>query len=199
MRYAVTLLALSCLATAGCQGPPKVAVAVATPEPIVHSGTSAPTVSIRGADGSATTLQAAAQPVYVVAFVHAVDSSGCGFDPALAQLADDLEPYSISVVQITQLGEDHPLAWRQPGRCPPPVKNRMLLLDPDGVAWRAFGSPEAGTLMVVDDHGQITRTGTMGDIMPVYFGARDTAINYERIQGYLRFDWPGVRYTEGWD
>jgi hypothetical protein len=136
-----------------------------------------------------TTLSQASGPTYVVAFVPAADPSGCGMDPQLAQLADDLRRFSVSVVQVTQLGQNHPLAAVQPERCPPPINNRMLLLDPEGIGWRAFGSPDAGTLMVVDNRGNIVRTGTMDDLMSIYFGARDAASQYAQDQQQFMFGW----------
>jgi hypothetical protein len=193
------ILATACVWLCGCSAEPvHVGTVVETANLEARFGDSAPTVPVRCTDGSVKTLREATGPTYVVAFVPAADPSGCGIDPQLAQLADDLIQFSVAVVQVTQLGQNAPLAALHPGRCPPPIRNRMLLLDPEGLGWRAFGSPDAGTVMVVSNRGDIVRTSTMEDMQSVYYGARDAAAQYQRDQQALLFGWQ-VYFNNGWN
>ena len=198
MRQPLRTLAAVCLAFCGCSADPiHVGTVVTTEDLDPRWNDAAPTIPVRLSDGHVVLLSQASGPTYVVAFVPAADPSGCGIDPQLAQLADDLLRFSVSVVQVTQLGQNHPLAAVQPDRCPPPIKNRMLLLDPEGIGWRAFGSPDAGTLMVVDNRGNIVRTGTMDDLISIYFGARDAASQYAQDQQQFMFGWTEW-FSNGW-
>ena len=118
MRHPLGLLALACLACCGCSADPvHVGTVVSTTDLDPRWNDAAPTLPVRVSDGHVTTLSQASGPTYVVAFVPAADPSGCGMDPQLAQLADDLRRFSVSVVQVTQLGQNHPLAAVQPERC----------------------------------------------------------------------------------
>jgi hypothetical protein len=199
MRYPLSLLAVALLSFCGCSADPvHVGTIVSTADLDPRWNDSAPTVPIRCSDGHVMTLREASGPTYVVAFVPAADPSGCGIDPQLAQLSDDLLKFSVTVVQVTQLGQDHPLAGLQPERCPPPIRNRMLLLDPQGIGWRAFGRPEAGTLMVVNNRGDIVQIGTMDDLVSIFHGARDAASQFQQDQQQLLFGWTSW-FNNGWN
>lgn len=186
MKYGVTLLTLVCLVVAGCETPPKVAVAIATPQLTAQSGAYAPTVPIRGTDGRMTTLQAAANSVYVVAFVPAGDSSGCGIDPRVSKLANKLWADSVSVIQITEPGSTGTLNATGPIPCSPP-QNGMLVLDPDRVAWSAFGSPPLGTVLLIDPNGKIVEVSDLDNTDNIYWCATGAAQENRHTQEYLIF------------
>jgi hypothetical protein len=186
MKYGMKLLTLVCLVAAGCDNPPKVAVAIATPQLTSQSGTFAPTVPIRGSDGRITTLQAAANEVYVVAFVPAADSSGCGIDPRVSKLANRLWDDSVSVIQLTEPGSTGSLAVTGPVPCLPP-RNGILVLDPDRIAWSAFGSPPLGTVLLIDPHGEIIGEGDLDHTDSIRWCATGASLENRHTQEYLIF------------
>lgn len=150
-KGAALLLFAGALAAAGCQKPTHTGVVVGSREHWVGSAPwIAPDLRVRRPDGSRTRLDTIGGAFYVVAFVEPPGTDPCYIHPAVRRVADELYLDCIPVVQITLPTEACPLSAEARAGCPPPSENLVRLFDPDRAAWRAFGQPEAETMLLID-------------------------------------------------
>jgi len=183
MKRGWIVLALPVVWAAGCGAPGGVWRGTVLGAPAVdrRRGSVVPRIPLRGADGEATTLEAVGGPLCIVGFVDAAESDAWTPRAGLAGLARRMALDDVPVVQIVV----------PPGGEPPdgavsvedePPGNMVLLADPGRVAWEAFGRPEPGTLMVLDDDRMIRRTGRLAEPLLVIIKARSLARQLEREQ-----------------
>ncbi len=119
-------------------------------------------------------------PFYALGFVTAAQGTPA-VDPVLAELARDVGLDDIMVIQLSI-----PASEKQAPQ-PAEVKeveqpaNLVLLRDPDGLAWRAYGQPEPGTVWVVDRMHMLQVIDARGNIADI------EAIRYRL--GELQQEW----------
>lgn len=124
----------------------------------------APNIPFYAPDGRQTSLDDVRLDVTIVAFV-AVPASECFTpNPRLKSLAQDVRYVNlpVSVVQISS--PDTPLPTSGPASTPPTkidCKYMVILADPNGYAWKAFGDPKPGDLFLMDWNNQIVERATL--------------------------------------
>ena len=183
MKRGWIALALPVVWAAGCGAPGGVwrGTVLNAPAAGRRWGSVVPRIPLRAADGEATTLEAVVGPLCIVGFVDAAEPDAWTPRAGLAGLARRMALDHVSVVQIA-VPPDGDLPAGAVGVEDEPPGNLLLLADPGRVAWEAFGRPEPGTLMVVDDDRMIRRTGRLEDPLLVVIKARSLARELEREQ-----------------
>jgi hypothetical protein len=165
----------------GCADPTRNGVVVSEGQLVLGRGNRAPVIPIRRPDGKIVRLGDAAYPFFVVGFVQPRGDDACRLSPRLLNLNKSLEIDAISLVQVTLPTKLAPLLV-EPGECPDPPWNMIRLLDPDELAWSAFGEPEPGTLLLIDRFGYIVARGHLDDPDYILWRARELQEDWELYQ-----------------
>jgi hypothetical protein len=108
-------------------------------------------------------------PFYALGFIAARAGPPVAH-PVLAELARDVGLDDIMVIQLNIPASDERDAQSSETTEVEQPANLVLLSDPDGLAWRAYGQPEPGTvwvvdrmhvLQVIDERGNIANIGAV--------------------------------------
>lgn len=142
----------------------------------------APEIPVCGPDGKVTTLNDAAGPLFILAFVRPGGEGCAAMSPDVRKLADELRVERVNVVQVTLPSETCPRAPTDLASVRPAGWNQYLFFDPRGSAWRAFDSPPEGTLLLIDDFRYVVTTGTLADPRWIVSRAEDKARDWDRRQ-----------------
>ena len=157
---------------------------IRTPELRLAAGSRSPDIPVRDAEGLVGTIGDSAGPIYVVALVRAPEENPLGPHPEVVKLAGYLSSSDyVGLVQITVGTEEHPL---EPGVLPSEADVPYAMfryLDPERIAWDAFRRPKLGTILLIDEHGQIAGKGTIAKPDWLMFRADRMGWEYEREQG----------------
>ncbi|TKJ33523.1 MAG: hypothetical protein CEE38_20395 [Planctomycetes bacterium B3_Pla] len=115
-------------------------------------GQYAPDIPFTSIDGEETTFDRIRQPIAVVAFTNVSSETCCPPSPALVNLASRLEYLPVTVAQVHLPTSEHP---NRPEHYSLNKEGIVTLYDAQRIAWRGFGSPKPGTVLLIDDNGRI--------------------------------------------
>ncbi|MBT3200271.1 MAG: hypothetical protein HN350_10165 [Phycisphaerales bacterium] len=130
-------------------------------------------VIVRRGDGSSTAIGHVGNPFYAIAFVE-VGADNIGFvDPRIEGLAKRFELDSIAIIQMSIPKEAETFSQEAiaAGNYPPAeMQNLSRFIDPERRAWKIFGQPDCGAVLLVDRRG-MNRTmkakGSLDDLGPI--------------------------------
>ncbi len=115
-------------------------------------GQYAPDIPFTSTDGEETTFDQIRQPIAVVAFTSVSSETCCPPSPALVSLASHFGDLPITVVQVHVPTSEHPNSLEHYSL---DKEGIVTLYDAQRIAWRGFGSPKPGTVLLIDDNGKI--------------------------------------------
>jgi len=130
-------------------------------------------VTVRRTDGSPTTLGHVGNPFYAITFVEVAADNLEFVDPRIEGLAKRFELDSVVVIQMSIPKETETFTQEaiEAANYPPTkMKNLSRFIDPERRAWKIFGRPDCGAVLLIDRRG-INRTmkakGSLDDLGPV--------------------------------
>ncbi|MHC4707678.1 MAG: TlpA family protein disulfide reductase [Planctomycetota bacterium] len=115
-------------------------------------GQYAPDIPFTSIDGEETTFDQIRQPIAVVAFTNVSSEKCCPPSPALVSLASRFEDLPITVAQVHLPTSEHPHRLERSSLHKGGV---VTLYDAQRIAWRGFGRPKPGTVLLIDDNDKI--------------------------------------------
>ncbi len=179
-RMVALLTAL--LGLAGCASPSGVVTGTSTPA--WYAGTVAPDVEYRSLQGKQTSFNKIRQPVAVVAFVAPPGATCCWLDPTVLNLADQLWDLPVTVAQFSEPTSQCPHGAGCTEVCNLRQGRVMSLCDAQQLAWRAYGKPAPGTLILIGPDNKILSKGTLNEPQALVAEARRIGqIEKERLRG----------------
>ncbi len=151
-RVMVSIVTVAMLGLMGCateQAPVAGVVELSSDFPV---GQYAPDIPFTSTDGEETTFDQIRQPIAVVAFTSVSSETCCPPSPALVSLASRFEDLPITVAQVHLPTSEHPNRLEHFSL---DKEGIVTLYDAQRIAWRGFGSPKPGTVLLIDDNGKI--------------------------------------------
>ncbi len=148
-RVIMTIVAAAMLGLMGCateSAPVGGVVELSSDFPV---GQYAPDIPFTSVDGEETTFDRVRQPIAIVAFTGASSEAP---SPALASLASRFEDLPITVAQVHLAGSGQANGLERDSL---DREGLVTLYDGQHIAWRGFGSPNPGTVMLIDDNNRI--------------------------------------------
>ena len=149
-----------------------------------------PSVQVRLADGTQSTLGEVGHPFYILTFVETPAGGPGAVDPRLRRIAERLYVDDVAVVQLClPTGEAGQwAAAAETATRPVRPHNLVRVYDPKRLAWGAFGRPPPGTLLLIDRQGVwslVYRRRTLDDPVDVILAAEALQEEWEREQQSL--------------
>ncbi len=170
------------LGLAGCASPSGVVTGTSTPA--WYAGTVAPDVEYRSLQGRQTSFNKIRQPVAVVAFVTPPGATCCWLDPTVVNMADQLWDLPVTVAQFSEPTSQCPHGAGCTEVCNLRQGRVMSLCDAQQLAWRAYGKPAPGTLILIGPDNKILSKGTLNDPRVIVNEARRIGqTEKERLRG----------------
>ena len=118
-------------------------------------------------DGTKTTFHKVRGPIAILAFTKTPPDKCCWVSPQLVNLTNQFQGLPVSVAQISL----------PTGKCPHgPGCTEMCRLgetqlfsfcDTDRIAWKAYGEPTPGTVILIDQKDKVIATGSLDNLKPV--------------------------------
>jgi len=151
-RVIVPIVTAAMLGLMGCATEPAQVGGVVELSSDFPVGQYAPDIPFTSTDGEETTFDQIRQPIAVVAFTSVSSETCCPPSPALVSLASRFEDLPITVAQVHLPTSEHPnkLEHYSLNR-----EGIVTLYDAQRIAWRGFGNPKPGTVLLIDDNGRI--------------------------------------------
>ncbi len=149
-KIIVPIIAAAMLGLMGCATEPAPVGGVVELGSDFPVGQYAPDIPFTSVDGEETTFDQIRQPIAVVAITSVSSETCCPPSPALVGLASRFEDLPITVAQMhLPTGEraHRPEQYSKEGI--------VTLYDAQRIAWRGFGRPKPGTVLLIDDDGKI--------------------------------------------
>ena len=159
----------------------------------LHSGFESQ-VTIRRPDGSTAKLGHIGNPFFVITFIEvAADKLGY-VDPRIERLAKRFELDSVAVMQMSIPKEKETFSDEVVAAAhhyPINLTNLSNFIDLERRAWKMFGEPDSGAVLVVDRRGIFgskKAQGTLDDLEPVIRRVRWMQKEWEIDQRGLKLD-----------
>ncbi len=171
-RILMWLIAL--LGFAGCT--PTSGVVTGTSTPAWYAGTVAPDVEYRSMQGKQASFNKVRQPVAIVAFVTPPGATCCWLEPRVVNMADQLLDLPVTVAQFSEPTSTCPHGVGCIEVCNLHQGRVMSLCDAQKLAWRAYGKPASGTLILIGPDNKILRKGLLSDPQAVVSYATKRAL-----------------------
>jgi hypothetical protein len=131
------------------------------------AGSLAKDIPFTAADGSQTTFHKVRAPIAVVAFVQMPPDQCCWISPKLLNLANQFRDLPVSVAEISQPMGKCPHGPGCMAMCRLGKTQLFAFCDADRIAWKAYGEPKSGTVILIDQRDTVIVTGSLDDLKPV--------------------------------
>lgn len=182
MTGRILVLLVGLVGFAGCA--PTSGVITGTSTPAWYAGTIAPDVEYQSLEGKRASFHKSRQPVAVVAFVGPEGPECCWLEPRVINIADQFWDLPVTVAQFSVPTSKCPHGPGCVEVCNLRKGGVMALCDAEKLAWRAFGRPPLGTLVLIDADNKMLLRGSLGDPTSVVEEAKRLAqIEKNRRQG----------------
>ncbi len=184
MTGRILTLLVVLIGSAGCASTPREGVVTGTSTPAWYAGTIAPDVEYKSLEGKQASFNKVRQPVAIVAFVAPEGDQCCWVEPELVNLADQLWDLPVTVAQFSL-----PTSKCSHGAGCAEVCNLrqgrlMSLCDAQKLAWRAYGQPAPGTLLLIGPDNKFMTKGSLSDPQAV--------VDEAKRLGQIEKDRPGL-------
>lgn len=139
-------------------------------------GSLATDIPFTSMDGKQTTFKKISQPIAILAFTSTTGATCCRLMPQLVTLADRFKDSPITVAQISLPSSK---CSHGPGCtevCNVNDARLVSLCDVDRIAWKAYGRPKPGTLILIGENGKIAATGSMKNLKSIANEARKMGV-----------------------
>ena len=176
-KMAVAGMVVGLTALAGCA--PTSGVITGSSGPVV--GTKASDFQYVSAEGAQATFDKVRYPVAVLAFTSAPGATCCWLEPRVAGLSEQMHDLPVTVAQVSLPTGKCPHGKGCTEACNLHKFGLMSLCDADGIVWKAYGKPEAGTVVLIGKDNMIVQTGMLADL-----NARDLEAACRIVEGTAR-------------
>lgn len=164
MTGRILIVLTGLVSVAGCTSTAREGVITGTALPGWYgAGTIAPDVKYRSMEGEEASFTKARQPIAIVAFVAPKGSECCWLEPGVVNIADQLWDLPVTVAQFSQPTSECPHGPGCVEVCNLRTGRVMSLCDAQKLAWRAFGKPASGTLILIGADNTMLLRGSLGD------------------------------------
>jgi hypothetical protein len=167
-RILIVLAAL--IGVAGCT--PTSGVITGTSTPAWYAGTVAPDVDYRSLDGKQASFNKVRQPVAIVAFVAPPGAACCWLEPTVVNMAGQFWDLPVTVAQFSEPTSKCPHGAGCVEACNLHKGAVMSLCDAQKVAWKAYGQPAPGTLILIGPDNKIVAKGALSNPKPILEAAK---------------------------
>jgi hypothetical protein len=162
-KYLLTILTVT-IFSIGCKPVPRAGV-VEWQGP--HVGASARDIPFTATDGTQTTFHEVRAPIALIAFVSPPGDMCCWLSPQLLNLTNRFENLPVSVAQISMPQSPCPHGPGCVEMCRLGETKLFSFCDSDGIAWKAYGEPKAGTVILIDQSDKVVATGSLDNLGPM--------------------------------
>lgn len=128
-----------------------------------HAGTIAPDVEYRSMEGKQASFNKVRQPVAIVVFVAPPGAACCSLEPKLVNIADQLWDLPVTVAQFSEPTSKCPHGPGCGEVCNLCRSRVMSLCDAEKLAWKAYGEPAPGTLILIGPDNKIMTKASLSD------------------------------------
>ena len=158
----ITLLGAAVCAAllAGCAERSGVATEASPPQ-VWAAGPEVPDIQYTARDGQTRDFNKVRYPVTLVAFSAPQGSNCCWLDPRVAKIWDDLRNLPVTMAQFSLPTSRCPHGPGCVEGCNLHKGRLMTICDSHRVAWKAFGRPDPGSLILIERGGRIVKIGTL--------------------------------------
>jgi hypothetical protein len=162
-KVAISALVIA-LVLAGCTPAPR--TGSVGWEGTIFAGAEARDIPFTASDGTKTTFHKVRGPIAVIAFVSPPPDQCCWISPKLLNLVNEYRELPISVAEISA---PQPKCPHGPGcmeMCRLGKTQLFAFCDSDRIAWKAYGNPKPGTVIVIDQRDRIVAVGSLDNLKP---------------------------------
>jgi hypothetical protein len=170
-RYLILSIAL--IGVAGCA--PTSGVITGTSTPAWYAGTIAPDVEYKSLEGKQASFNKVRQPIAVVAFVAPEGANCCWLEPGVVNLANQFWELPVTVAEFSEPTDKCPHGPGCVEACNLRQGRVMSLCDAQRLAWKAYGKPAPGTLILLGPDNKMLAKGSLSDPKPIVDEARRLA------------------------
>jgi hypothetical protein len=124
-------------------------------------------IPFTASDGTQTTFHKVRAPIAVMAFVNEPPDQCCWMSPKLLNLTDRFEGLPVSVAQISEPTAKCPHGPGCMELCRLGKTRLFSFCDSDHIAWKAYGEPKSGTVLLIDQKDHVVMTGSLDDLKPL--------------------------------
>lgn len=170
MTGRILALLIALIGLAGCA--PTSGVITGTSVPAWYAGTMAPDVEYKSLEGKQASFNKVRQPVAIVAFVAPPGTACCSLEPKLVNLANQLWDLPVTVAQFSLPTDKCPHGPGCVEVCNLRQGRVMSLCDAQKLAWRAYGQPAPGTVILIGPDNKMVTKGSLSDPQAVVTEAK---------------------------
>lgn len=116
------------------------------------------------ADGKRTTFKQVRHSIALVAFTSPPGENCCWVSPELLRLAERFAGHQVTVAQVSEPTGECPHGPGCVEACNLDQGRLVTLCDKDRIAWRAYGQPKPGTVLLVDSSNKIVEVAALGNL-----------------------------------
>jgi hypothetical protein len=132
-----------------------------------HVGTIAPDVEYKSMEGKQASFNEVRAPIAVVVFVAPQGTSCCSLEPRVVNLANQLWDLPVTVAQFSEPTSKCPHGPGCVEVCNLRKNGIMSLCDAQRLAWKAYGKPAPGTLILIGSDNKTVATGSLSNPGPI--------------------------------
>lgn len=147
---------------AGCAGVPQAGVVGGEGGPSL--GFVPKDIPFTAIDGRQTTFEKVRQPIAILGFTASPGAQCCWLSPEMTALSRRLWQYPVTVAQISLPTSPCPHGPGCIEACRLGKAQLMSLCDAERTAWKAYGKPAIGTVILIDENGEIVATAMVTDM-----------------------------------
>jgi hypothetical protein len=159
------ILSIALTAVAGCVSTSGVITGTSAPGGYV--GTVAPDVEYKSLEGKQVGFNKVRQPIAIVAFVAPAGATCCWLEPRVVNLSNQLWDLPVTVAQFSEPTSKCPHGPGCVEVCNLHKGGVMALCDAQKLAWKAYGKPAPGTLILIGSDNKIVATGSLSNSGPL--------------------------------
>jgi hypothetical protein len=165
MKTALIIVVSAMILAGGCTPAPR--AGVVGWEGAMPTGSLAKDIPFTAIDGTKTTFHKVRGPIAILAFVSPPADQCCWISPELLNLSNRFEGLPISIAQISL-----PTAKCSHGpgcteMCRLGKTRLFSFCDSDRIAWKAYGQPKPGTVILIDQADKVVATGSLDNLTAV--------------------------------
>ena len=130
-------------------------------------GATVPDVEYESREGNHASFDAVRQPVTIVAFVAPEGERCCWLNPQIVNFADQFSSLPVTVAQFSLPTSRCPHGPGCVEVCNLREGRVISLCDADRLAWRAYGQPAPGSLILIGKDDKVLMTGSLSNPQPI--------------------------------
>lgn len=159
MKARNLILSLALIGVTGCASTSGVITGTSGPE----VGSIAPDVEYRSLQGHQASFHQVRQPIAIIAFVAPEGASCCWLEPRVVNLANEFRDLPVTVAEFSLPTSQCPHGPGCVEACNLHQGRVMSLCDAQRLAWKAYGKPAPGTLILIGRENQILAKGSLSN------------------------------------